>query len=164
MAPPHAIGPVRPVFRTIVAAVAPAASSMDESGWTRAEAIVDDALSQRSASIRRQIVLFIRLLDLMALVRCGRRLRSLDGEQARGFLSTVEKSRILLFRRGLWGVRTLAYMGYYAQDAVQTAVGYSASSVGWEAVGGSAGAWPERKGAGTPEASTLTAADGASHA
>jgi hypothetical protein len=164
MTPPATIAPVRSSFRAIVRAVAPASASLDEAAWRSAEAIVDDALALRDASIRRQIVVFIRLLNVLCLLRYGRRLARLDAAKARRLFKKLERAPLLLLRRGLWGVRTLAYMGYYAQDAVQHSVGYTATADGWASAGTAADAWPSRGDAGRPEASTLTAGDGAPHA
>lgn len=169
MTPPSTLGPatirpVRAVFRALVRAVVPAAASMDEAGWSRAEAIVDEALADRPASVRRQIVLFMRLVNTMAFFRYGRTLTGLDAVKARRLLSSIERCPVLLLRRGLWGVRTLGYMGYYAQEGIQGAVGYAAAREGWDAAGGSAGPWPERGLSGAPEETTLTVEDGASHA
>ncbi len=158
------IRPVRAAFRALVRAVVPAAASLDEAGWSRAEAIVDEALADRPSSVRRQIVLFIRLVDTMAFFRYGRTLTRLDGEKARRLLSSIERCPVLLLRRGLWGVRTLGYMGYYAQEGIQGEVGYAAAKEGWAAAGGGSGPWPERGGGGEPEATTLTVEDGANHA
>ncbi len=169
MTPPPTLGsatirPVRAVFRALVRAVVPAAASLDEAGWSRAEAIVDEALADRPASIRRQIVLFMRLVNVMAFVRYGRTLAGLEAGKARRFLSSIERCPVLLLRRGLWGVRTLGYMGYYAQENIQREVGYAAAHEGWAAAGGVAGPWPARGGSGAPEATTLTVEDGERHA
>jgi len=164
MTPPSTVGPVRPIFRAIVCTVVPAAAGLDDAGWARAEGIVDEALADRPASIRRQIVLFMRLVNWLALLRYGRPFTGLDADRAGRFLSSFERSPVLLLRRGLWGVRTFAYMGYYAQDAIQHEVGYAAAKDGWAAVGSDAGPWPERGDSGAPEGTTLTAEDGARHA
>ena len=164
MTPPSTIAPVRAIFRAIVRAVVPSAEAMDEAGWTRAEGIVDDALADRPVSIRRQIVLFMRLVSWLAVPRYGRTFARLDAHRARRFLASFERSPVLLLRRGLWGVRTFAYMGYYAQDAIQREVGYAAAKEGWGATEHGPGAWPDRGGAGEPEKTTLTVEDGRRHA
>ena len=164
MTPPSTVGPVRAIFRAIVCAVVPAAESLDEAGWSRAEGIVDEALADRPGSIRRQIVLFMRLVNWLAFVRYGRPFTRLDADRAGRFLSSFERSPVLLLRRGLWGVRTFGYMGYYAQDIIRREVGYAAAKEGWAAAGGDGGPWPDRGGDGAPEATTLTVEDGECHA
>ena len=111
----------------------PETATADESAWLRLEAIVTDALAARPAAIRRQVLLFIRLLDGMALVRHRRRLADLDLVSRTSLVEGIAASRLLLFRRGVWGLRTLAQMGWYTQTEVQHALGYRASAAGWEA-------------------------------
>ncbi len=41
--------------------------------------------------------------------------------------------RAIELRRGFWGLRTLALMGYYARPAAAASVGYHADPRGWEA-------------------------------
>lgn len=91
------------------------------------------ALAARPAAIRRQVLLFIRLLDGIALVRHRQRLADLDLETRTRFVENIASSRLLLVRRGVWGLRTLAQMGWYTQPGVQHALGYRASAAGWEA-------------------------------
>ena len=142
---PGVLAPVRGPFRAIVRAAVPAAARLDDAAWSDLEAVVEAALAERPAAVRRQLVLFIRLLNLLSLVRYGRRLERLEAGRAERFLRSFERFP-LLFRRGLWGVRTLAYMGYYSRPDARDAVGYRAALRGWESRGETAGPWPERHG------------------
>jgi hypothetical protein len=47
-------------------------------------------------------------------------------------LRGIENSRLLLLRRGIWGLRTLVFMGYYARPEAAAALGYAAAPRGWE--------------------------------
>lgn len=147
--------PVRPTFRAATVVCVPAAQELDEAGWARVESIVEDALGGRPASVRRQLVLFLRIIEVLAVIRHGRRLGSLSASRAQAFLSSLERFPILAVRRGVWGVRTLAFMGYYGQPAVHGELGYRAVADGWAARGGSAGAWADRDDAAVPEAAVL---------
>lgn len=129
------LAPVRGSFRAVVRAVAPAAAELDAAGWAALERIVDQALAGRPRSVRRQLVLFLRALGALSLLRFARPLARLDGNRCRSLLHRLEHSRFLPLRRGVWGVRTLAYMGYYGQPSVQRGLGYGASAAGWEAGG-----------------------------
>lgn len=100
--------------------------------WSDFHHVIDSALSTRPAAMRRQLSLFLRILDVLSLLRYGRRLVTLSPAQRVEFLSGMESSRLLLFRRGFWGVRTLVFMGYYARPACATALGYAAAPRGWE--------------------------------
>jgi len=125
--------PLRPQFRALAQTFVPEAAALDEGGWAEAEGTIERFLAARPASVRRQLALLIRLLDLLSLARHGRRLTSLDAARRRRFLESLQDAPVLLFRRGIWGVRTLAFMGYYGRDAAAAAIGYRADARGWEA-------------------------------
>ncbi len=125
--------PVRATFRALTGTFVPEASSLDERAWAEAEAVVERFLAARPAGVRRQLVLLIRLLDLLPVFRFGRRFTALDGARRLRFLEALQGAPVLLLRRGIWGVRTLAFMGYYAQPEAGAAIGYRADARGWEA-------------------------------
>jgi hypothetical protein len=80
------------------------------------------------------VLLFLRILDGMSRVRYGRGLATLDPARRASLVEGIATSRLLLFRRGVWGLRTLVQMGWYAQPEVQRAIGYRAAAAGWEAL------------------------------
>ena len=151
------LAPVRGSFRAIGRAVAPSAAELDEAAWLRGEDIVDEALRDRPAGVRRQLVLFVRVLGVLSWLRYGRPLARLDPSRAQRLLGALERSPLLLLRRGVWGIRTLAFMGYYGQDEARRAIGYAAHPAGWEARGATQGPWPQRAGAAQPEPGVMTA-------
>lgn len=153
-------GAARRALRALTVACVPAASGLDAQGWARAETIVDDALAQRPAGVRRQVLLFLRVLDLLAILRHGRGLAALGPARTRHLLGRLERSPLLLLRRGTWGVRTLCFMGVYTQAEVRRDIGYGAHPRGWEGRGISPGPWPDRGGAAPPEPGVLTAGGG----
>jgi hypothetical protein len=123
----------RAVFRAVAGTVIPEASSLSGAEWDRLEAIVADALAARPARMLRQLSLFLRLIDLVSLLRRRRRFASLDTPVRAEILEGFETSRVLLLRRGFWGLRTLALMGYYARPEAGREIGYRADARGWEA-------------------------------
>jgi hypothetical protein len=139
------LAPVRNEFRALAVAIVPAAASLAPAGWDELESIVERALSARPAKMRRQLALFVRLLTAAPVLRYGRRFPSLDPASQARFLGAVERSPLLLLRRGFWGLRTLVYMGYYGRPAA-AAVGYRAHIRGWEQRIPSIGGAPPRVG------------------
>ncbi|HUO52903.1 MAG TPA: gluconate 2-dehydrogenase subunit 3 family protein [Gemmatimonadaceae bacterium] len=125
--------PVRAAFRAIATTVVPEAAALDENGWAEAEALVERTLAARPAAIRRQLQMLIRAIDLLPLLRYGRRFTALDAARRTRVLLAFQDSPLLLLRRGLWGIRTLVMLGYYARPAARAAVGYRADPRGWEA-------------------------------
>lgn len=127
------LAPVRPVFRAAAEALLPAAAQLDDAGWQRMERIVEDALAQRPARMQRQFQLFLRILDVSTLARHRRRFRALSHDAREAALHRMERGRRLLLRRGVWGLRTLVFMGYYTQPVHAAGIGYRASARGWKA-------------------------------
>jgi hypothetical protein len=145
----------RGALRTIVAAVVPAAARLDDQGWRQVEDIIEGSLSARPPRLRRQLALFLRFLAVVACLRWGRRLGALDPAHLRRLLAGLERSRLVLLRRGVWGLRTLAFMGYYGRSATVRELGYRAEASGWTARGAGEGAWEAREGAAPPEADVI---------
>ena len=120
-------------FRAVMIAVVPEAASLVESEWREALAIIDRALAARPATTRRQIRSFLTLLSVIAFVRHGRSIGALDVETRTRLLDGLGHSRMLIIRRGVWAVRTLAFMGYYARPDAACAIGYRGLPEGWAA-------------------------------
>jgi hypothetical protein len=120
-------------FRAVLDAVVPEAVALADKEWRDAQAIIARTLAQRPPKVRRQIALFMHVLDVMSFVRNGRALAALPVADAMRLLESLSRSKLLLLRRGVWGVRTLAFLGYYARADAACAIGYRASAAGWSA-------------------------------
>jgi hypothetical protein len=128
---PTALEAMRPTFRALAQTIVPRATELSEPEWSELEAIVADAMAQRPAAVRRQLLLFIRLANLLPVVRWGRTFRRLDPGRRERYLRALESSPLFLLRRGFWGLRTLIFMGYYGRPAVHAELGYGARLRGW---------------------------------
>ena len=124
---------IRPVLRAIGATVVPEADRLDEAEWTALERIVAEALAARPARQRRQLLLFVRLVEWLPVLRYGRRFTKLDAARRTRVLEHLQDAPLLLLRRGCWGLRTLLLMGYYGRPEAVRAIGYAADPRGWEA-------------------------------
>jgi hypothetical protein len=124
---------VRDTFRAIAVTVVPEASALDETGWSALEALVEKTLAPRPASIKRQLLLFVRAIEHLPRLRWGRGFSTLTPDERTRFLSGLERAPALLLRRGFWGLRTLVFLGYYARPEAASAIGYRADARGWEA-------------------------------
>lgn len=119
-------------FRSIAEAVVPETRTMSAEQWREFGDVIEAALARRPPAMRRQLALFMKILNLLSLLRHRRSLSALSFEQRTAFLSQIENSKLLLFRRGFWGIRTLVFMGYYARPSCAGALGYAAAARGWE--------------------------------
>lgn len=131
MAEANLLHAVRPAFRAIARTVVPETAELSEPAWTQLEAIVEHALGQRPPRVRRQVSALIRLIEWMALARHGRPFSRLDAERRTRLLRSLQDGRVLLLRRGVWGLRTLVFMGYYAHPDAAARIGYRAALRGW---------------------------------
>ena len=124
-------GPVRNSFRNLATTIVPEAVSLDDRGWDEVEAIIEQGLASRPASMRRQLRLFVRALTVLPLLRFGKTFGRLDPAKRTAFLESVQNAPLLLIRRGFWGLRTLVFMGYYSRHEARAAIGYRADARGW---------------------------------
>jgi hypothetical protein len=124
---------LRGPLRAFGSAVLPTPDALDEEGWREAEAIIEEALASKPPGVKRQIGLFLRAVNFLPVLTTGRTLTSLPPARRSEFLNRLQRSRIMPLRRGVWGVRTLIFMGYYNQDRIREGIGYAAHPDGWEA-------------------------------
>ena len=118
-------------LRAIGGSVLPSGRTLGEEGWRQAQHIIEHALEARPAGVRRQFRLFLRVVSLLPFLWTGRTLQQLPPRRRAAFLDRLQRSRLLLLRRGFWGVRTLLFMGYYLQEPIRTGIGYRARGEGW---------------------------------
>ena len=132
--PRPVLASVRKVFRAVVVTVVPDAKHLDEPGWLALEAVVEDALEFRPPALRGQLQLFLRALEWLPVVRYGHTFAALGDEQRSRILSYLQDHPVERIRCGLWGLRTLAFLGYYGRPEGAHAIGYGPDPRGWEAV------------------------------
>ena len=140
---PSALARVRKPFRALACAFVPEARGLSPAEWRRGEALVDRMLATRPSSVRRQVAWLVRALDLLAIVSRGRRLSALPPAAVTSLVRSLQDSPVLLLRRGVWGLRTLAFLAYYGRPEGHAAVGYRADPGGWGAREGAREGPPE---------------------
>jgi len=131
--PQPVLPPVQRAFRAIAVTVVPEAERLSARGWEELERMVEHRLATQPAKTRRQVHLFIRVLQWLPLLRFGRTFTDLDAARRLRVLETVGDAPVLLLRRGVWGLRVLVQLGYYTQPHVAAEIGYLADPRGWEA-------------------------------
>ena len=132
-APTGLRGRARAAFRAVAETVVPEAATLEPAQWDELEAIVAHAVAARPPRVRRQLTLLLHLLEWLPLLRYGRPFSRLDPTRRARLLGAWQTAFLLLLRRGVWGVRTLALMGYYGRPAAAGAIGYRADARGWDA-------------------------------
>ncbi|MGH7560802.1 MAG: hypothetical protein ACRENB_07265 [Gemmatimonadales bacterium] len=121
----------RPTLRALAGVFVPESRALDEAGWRSFERIVESGLASRPRALVRRIRVFLSLLDLAARVRHGRRLSGLPHSDASRLVGRFAASPLLGFRKGVWGLRTLVFLGYYGDQARSASLGYRGTAAGW---------------------------------
>jgi hypothetical protein len=128
------LAPVRTVFRAVVVTIVPDAKQLDESSWFELEKLVEQALQIRPPALRRQLQLFLRFLQWLPVLRYGHSFTSSSAERRSRVLLYLQDHRIERIRCGFWGLRSLAFLGYYGRAEGALAIGYAPDPRGWQAV------------------------------
>ena len=129
--PTLVLEPVRPIFRAVAQSVVPELQVIGPEQWGEIEGEIERALAERPGVVRRQLASFLHLLDWWSRLRHGRRLTKLDPVKRTAFLLALERHPLPVIRRGIWGLRTLVFLGYYTRADVAAFIGYRAHPDGW---------------------------------
>ena len=124
----------RTTLRAIVETVIPEASALAEGDWSDVFSIIDQAIAERPAKMQRQLGAYLRALDFLSVGRFGKSFSKLPQDKRTRIFESLQDAPVLLLRRGTWGVRTLALMGYYARNGAASELGYAAQLRGWSAL------------------------------
>lgn len=124
---------LRRALRPLARAFLPEAAAFTEHDWQAMSSLVGGTLTGKPPRLLRQLGLFVRIIGLLAVLRHRRGLGTIPDDQLRTLLESLERSPLLLIRRGVWGLRTLVFMGYYTRPEAAVAIGYRASAAGWTA-------------------------------
>ncbi|MBI3549142.1 MAG: hypothetical protein HY078_08900 [Elusimicrobia bacterium] len=119
-------------FSAIAPRLVPGYARLGPDGRRRFAAIIDAALAERPAATRLQLSAFLFLLRWRSLLLHGRPLDRLPAELQDAELCHFEDSKVALFRKGFWGVRTLVFMGYYGRAEAWDEWSYRPSRAGNE--------------------------------
>ena len=90
----------------------------------RVVATINEALALQAPSQRRMFKLLLFALQWMTLPFTLHRLEQLPPRWQDALLRFLEGGPVRLMRVGIWGVKTLIFMGYYGQDATERRIQY----------------------------------------
>lgn len=121
------------LMRALLEAFIPSAGTLDDEALAHVLTRSDGLIADKPSAVRRQIILALNALRILALVRHLRGLTRLDPDKRRAFLESLQDSRVLKLRLAVWGLRTLLFAGYYSDPARQPDFGYRPHADGWSA-------------------------------
>jgi len=111
-------------LRVLATRIVPEIADLDSAGSGRFFGIIDEALGGREPAVRRQFAVFLGVLRWAPVVRYGSPFDGLSAERQDAVLRWFENSPVDLLRKGTWGLKTMVFMGYYAQPETNALVGY----------------------------------------
>jgi len=111
-------------FRAAAACIVPAEDGSPGADSAAALTLADAALAGRPARDRKLLTVFLRALEVLPVLRYGRRFSALSPEKRARFLASLESNRFSKFRQGFYGVKTFALLGYYGSAGTWTELGY----------------------------------------
>jgi len=104
--------------------VAPGLAALGAGRLEEFRAIVDEALMERPAGVRRQLALFLSVIRWLPVLRWGKPFEKLDGPRQDAMLRFFHDGPVDAFRKGFWGLKALIFMGYYGREEAWAEVGY----------------------------------------
>ena len=112
-------------LQVLAARIVPETTDLDAAGLSRFFGIIDEALQDRPASVRRQFAIFLGVLRWASLARYGSPFDKLRAERQDAVLRWFEDCPVSLLRKGFWGLKAMVFMGYYGQPETNELVGYA---------------------------------------
>jgi hypothetical protein len=118
--------PDKEAFLLVVARrVVPEVADLDDRGLVHFTAIIDRALADRPVDVRKKFVTFLGVLRWAPALRYGAPFDRLRLDKQDAVLRWFEDAPIGLLRQGLWGLKSMVFMGYYGRSEAWDEIGYA---------------------------------------
>ncbi len=125
------------LFLEVVARrIVPEVADLDPGGRDRFFRLVDEALMDRPAGVRRQFGTLLGVVRWLSLPRWGTPFERLPGDRQDRVLRWLQDAPLPLLRAGFWGLKAMVFMGYYGQPELWPEVGYEPRPDGNEVLRG----------------------------
>jgi len=116
-------------FETIQNCLVPRSLTFSEQEKARSQRLVNTVLQDQDEAAKKKLALFIMLIDISALIFHARFFRQLNTAKQDSLLTKFFDSPIPIFRKGFWGLNTLARLGVYGQKELHLEIGYKQRSL-----------------------------------
>ncbi len=117
---------------TMATAIVPEVTSLARDEKDKMMEIMSNALSRLPHGVKRRFRLFLRAMTVLALLRYGHGLKTLDESKKKRLLNWLQGSSVPNLRKGFWGLKTFIFMGYYGRPQVGREIHYCPSNKGNE--------------------------------
>ncbi|HAZ11539.1 MAG: hypothetical protein A2X86_18620 [Bdellovibrionales bacterium GWA2_49_15] len=111
-------------FEAIQATLVPALLRMKQDGRDRSRDLLNNFLKNKDRAILFKIGLFLVFIDVVSFFYGLSCFRKLSPSKKAAVMLFFFNSPLPLFRKGFWGINTLAKMGVYGQTEIYEEIGY----------------------------------------
>ena len=116
----------RAAFLLIVARrIVPEVATLDEPGLSAMLDLIDRTLAERGEGVRRKLAVFLGVLRWGPALRYGRPFDALQPQRQDAVLRWFESAPLSPLRQGMWGLKSMVFMGYYARAEAWQEIGYA---------------------------------------
>ena len=118
------VGKRRIRFEGLTRCLVPRSRQFTEVQWTESRRLVNEILADKPPAVHRKIGMFLWLMDFASILLTGRTVRNANPSDQKRVMDTFFDSPIAIFRKGFWGVNTLAKLAVYGQSEINAEIGY----------------------------------------
>lgn len=121
---PFLTGKRRERFEALQRCLVPRSAKFSTAQWEKSRTMVNEILADKPRAIHRKIGFFLWVIDVVSVMLAGKTVAHLPSENHKKVMDWFYDSPISLFRKGFWGVNTLAKLGVYGQAELYDEIGY----------------------------------------
>jgi hypothetical protein len=100
-------------------------AALDEAGLSTMLGLIDRTLAERGEGVRRKLAAFLGVLRWGPALRYGRPFDALPPQRQDAVLRWFESAPLSPLRQGMWGLKSMVFMGYYARVEAWQEIGYA---------------------------------------
>ena len=105
--------------------IVPEVAALDEAGLLAMLDLIDRTLAERGEGVRRKLAVFLEVLRWGPALRYGRPFDALPPQRQDAVLGWFESAPLSPLRQGMWGLKSMVFMGYYARAEAWQEIGYA---------------------------------------
>jgi len=121
---------------TLAHRIVPEVSMLERQEQQELVQIIDDSLSLRAPAVRFQFKLFLTMIRWSSVLRYGKALDRLPPGIQDRMLMQFQESPAARLGAGMWGLKTLIFMGFYGSPKRWKQIHYTPSTKGNERLHG----------------------------
>ena len=118
------------IFLAVAERVVPEMAGLGRRARADALALVEHQLAARPEKVRRELALLLTLIRWAPAIRYGRPFERLSPDRQDAVLAWLQDAPAAKLRAGFWGLKTLAFLGYYGRAEAPETINYRPSHDG----------------------------------